>query len=78
MEGHNRHTAIYTWEEPMGNRHHAHVLQIDGAEVERISESGDKSYFCRTCGSDRCRHIKRAREADSLHLAQARSGDAVS
>jgi hypothetical protein len=54
----------------MGNRHHAHVLQIDGADVERVSDSAGKSYLCRTCGSDRCRHVKRAREADSIHLAQ--------
>jgi hypothetical protein len=60
----------------MGNRHHAHVLQIDGADVERISEPSGKSYFCRTCGTDRCRHIKRAREADSLHLAQPPSSHA--
>jgi hypothetical protein len=70
----NRHTALFTWVEPMGNRHHAHVLRIDDAEVERISDASGKSYYCRTCGTDRCRHIKRAREADSLHLAQSRGG----
>jgi hypothetical protein len=57
----------------MGNRHHTHVLHIDGAEVERISEPSGKSYFCRACGTERCRHIKLAREVDSLHLAQASS-----
>jgi hypothetical protein len=55
----------------MGNHHHAHVLNIDGAEVERISTSSGKSYFCRACATDRCRHIKRARETDALHLAQS-------
>ena len=58
-------------EAAMGNRHHAHVLQIGGAEVERVSNADGKSYHCRTCESDRCRHIKQAREADSLHLAQS-------
>lgn len=57
----------------MGNRHHATLLHIDGAEVERISDAAGKSYLCRACASDRCRHIKLAREADSLHLAQSRS-----
>jgi hypothetical protein len=70
MMDRNRLNALYTREEPMGNRHHAHILQIDGADVERISDSSGKSYLCRTCGSDKCRHIKRAREADSLHIAQ--------
>lgn len=57
----------------MGNRHHSTLLHIDGAEVERLSDAAGKSYFCRACASDRCRHIKRAREADSLHLAQSRT-----
>jgi hypothetical protein len=64
-------TAIYRLEEFMGNRHHAHLLRIDGAEVERISDSNGKSYYCRTCGAARCRHIRRAREANVLHLAQS-------
>jgi hypothetical protein len=54
----------------MGNRHHAHVLSIDGAEVERISDRSGKSYVCRTCSSSDCRHVKRAREGDLLHLRQ--------
>lgn len=58
-------------EELMGNRRHAHVLNIEGGEVERISDPSGKSYFCRTCGSDRCRHVKRMKETDALHLAQS-------
>lgn len=58
----------------MGNRHHSHILQIDGGEVERISDQDGKHYFCRTCGADRCRHIKKAREIDSLHLAREQAG----
>lgn len=53
----------------MGNRHHAHVLNIDGGEVERVSGPGGKRYLCKTCGTDSCRHTKKAREIDALHLA---------
>lgn len=63
-------TALYPPEAIMGNRHHTHVLNIDGAEVERISDPSGRTYQCRTCSSDRCRHVKRAREADLLHLRQ--------
>lgn len=54
----------------MSNRHHAHTLQIGEAEVERVSTPDGKSYLCRSCASDRCRHVKLAREQDALHLAQ--------
>lgn len=59
----------------MSNRHHAYVLRINGADVERISEPAGKRYFCRACNADRCRHIKLAREADGLHHAQATGKD---
>lgn len=55
----------------MSNRHHVTILHIEGAEVERVSDRGGKSYFCRECAADRCRHIKLAREADALHIAQS-------
>lgn len=63
----------------MGNRHHLHVLNIGGAEVERVSDRTGRSYQCRACSSDHCRHVKQAREADMLHLREdearnARSG----
>lgn len=54
----------------MGNRHHAHLLRIGEAEVERVSKPDGKSYHCRSCESDRCRHVKVARDQDSLHLTQ--------